>query len=169
MFDETAQKKVFKQYEVYLAKILPARIPIEKACFYHSIAMKLAIDKLTKMRSVIAAGSATFLAVPEELDDGVSPTHYSYVYEGWDCFPWELPELHCWVAGCDVDGKIYLIDPTVKYVPSLAEDLGIKWRTPKPPKCLWVEPSNLPKGWHYVPDQAAMANVNAIVQKLYGN
>ncbi len=110
----------------------------------------------------IQAGTAQFLAVPAELDDGVSPNAYSYVYEPEVWTPeatarsfetGQLPEMHCWVAIVST-GEI--IDASLRDQPGLAEIAGIKWTAPRP-DYFWGTISDCKAaGYVYCPD------VNAI-------
>ena len=110
------------------------------------------------LSDLLQAGSASFLAVPDHLDDGVSPTHYSYVYEGWTTNEDVLPEIHCWVA-IKAGDNFFIVDSTTVHLPTLSESIGMTWRTPPPPPCLWTNVKALPKGWLYEPNVDACIKV----------
>jgi hypothetical protein len=136
-----------------------------KACLYHAMAMHRALCEcgFDSTRVLLQAGSATWRVVSEEADDGVSPTHYSYVYEGWPDLL-SMPEVHVWVAVLDtVTNEVWIVDTTVQYVKQLAEEKGLAWAMPEFPPFFWCRYADLPKDCHYEPDKEATWNVMQIV------
>lgn len=166
--NEHIKQSIIKRAAVILNKILPPRTPKEKACFYHALSMHMAINQLDPtLRPILQAGSASFQAIPDHMDDGVTPTHYSYVYEGWNTpDPNILPELHCWVAVISYEGD-FIVDSTTAYLPSLSESIGLKWQSPSPPKCLWADAKQIPAGWVYKPDPFACGKVYQLAMSMF--
>ena len=111
--------------------------------------------------SCVNAGSARFLAVPGALDDGKSPTHLSYDWQGMSRDEIDarylslgiLPEMHVWAA---VPEFGLIVDMTTRFVPVVAAKHGVRWLAEKPPACLWAcALSELPDGWSYNPSREA--------------
>jgi hypothetical protein len=129
-------------------------------------------------RTIIQAGSASWprLAV----DDGVSPTHFSYEWNADDPntrlfasgliqvvprsdghFQAALPEMHVWLAIPDSEE---IIDFTTGLWPTACREMiGHEWLAPLPPEYLWTFGSRLPDGVRYVPDRAAIDLVIAVL------
>lgn len=129
-------------------------------------------------RTIIQAGTASWprLAV----DDGVSPTHFSYEWNALDpntrlfasgLIPVvpradghvqaSLPEMHVWLA-CPESGEV--IDFTTGLWPlACREMIGMEWLAPLPPDYLWTFGSRLPTGVRYIPDRAAIDLVIAVL------
>ena len=108
------------------------------------------------------AGSASWLFKSPAKDDGVGPTHYSYVFEpgsmqtALQLARGELPEIHCWAA---ILGTQEIIDPTTRHLHELCKLAlpGEEWSAEAPPAYFWGTAANLPNGWHYEPDARAIA------------
>jgi len=112
----------------------------EVACLYWA---KAAIEVLSQYgrRVSVQAGTAAFLRVPPELDDGVTFTHYSYEWHADNPLTIEMiksnqmPEMHVWVA--DLDTK-EIIDMTTGFQPGRCEQLtGLPWLAPELPRHFW--------------------------------
>jgi len=110
------------------------------------------------LRAIIQAGDMHWPIVPDGQDDGMSATHFAYV---WDpkspasiasCNAGHLPEMHCW-AGIPATGE--LIDFSTKYLPERAAVHGMKWCTPLPPDFLWATSAKMPPGVIYRPNKQA--------------
>jgi len=106
------------------------------------------------LRRVLQAGDLQWQMVPRELDDGVSPTHFSYIWSETrsTVIPPEghLPEIHVWV-GLPDSGEI--VDFSTGTFKKLAiERHGLRWLGPDPPKFLWGVP---PDGTIYRPYREA--------------
>jgi hypothetical protein len=131
-------------------------------------------------RTILQAGSARWPRVPPELDDGVSPTHFSYE---WDAESEEarlirsgiarmvrradgrtgfsLPEMHVWLACPDTQE---IVDFTTGLWPAACKaTLGQEWLASPPPDYLWAFVSPLPEGVSYRPDRAAIDCVIALL------
>ncbi len=110
-------------------------------------------------RALLQAGSMSWPILPAHLDDGESPTHFSYEWS-----PWReesqaalklglLPEIHIWIGLPDQNE---LVDFSTKWFPQQAAKDGLVWRTGSPPDFLWCGPSDLPEGVIYRPDMEAI-------------
>jgi hypothetical protein len=127
-------------------------------------------------RTIIQAGSAQWPRIPPELDDGVSPTHFSYQWEGDSAVTrlvragmvpivrrpdgqvaTSLPEMHVWLA-CPESRE--LIDFTTGQWPTACKVLlGQEWLAADPPAYLWTFGTRCPSGVHYRPERDAIATV----------
>lgn len=160
-------ERVKKRQKTYLQAILPERVNIAKSCFYQTVAMVAAFGQERRGRAYFQAGSASWKVVSDEKDDGVSPTHYSYVYEGWSVIPTMLPELHCWTIWIpSPEEEPVFIDPTVVYLPKLAKEAGLNWSVEEPKDGLWTPASQLPKDWVYQADPDACRHGWAIALRI---
>lgn len=159
----------------YIAKGILDHTPIPKgmdkgkACAYYSFYSAYVFRRMGYSANLIA-GSATFEAVPPQLDDGVSPTHYSYVYTPVSRIRWmqvPLPEVHCWCVvtnGQDME----LLDFTVSHLPRLSQSIGLKWRAPLPPNYLWTNVTTIPRGWVYEMAEDATVVMRNLMQQAFG-
>jgi GNAT superfamily N-acetyltransferase len=138
--------------------------PAQGACFWHALAV-IEAAKRHGRRLVLQAGSASWRRVPERLDDGVSATHFSYVWEPDSpltraiiarFFAGDtrmLPEMHVW-AGDPATQE--LVDITTRYWPEQCKSLtGEDWLGPLPPDYLWTTARDLPDDAVYEPDMRA--------------
>lgn len=130
-------------------------------------------------RTIIQAGSASWPRL--SVDDGVSPTHFSYEWSpqavGTRLFAAglipvvpradghlqaSLPEMHVWLASPE-SGEI--IDFTTGLWPQACLDtIGEPWLAPPPPEYLWTFGSRLAAGVRYVPDRSAIDLLIAILR-----
>lgn len=111
------------------------------------------------VRAIVQAGSASFRRVPVELDDGVSSTHFSYVYTPGARPPRPecLPEMHVWIALPDM-GEI--VDFSTGRLAELCEKTcGDKWLSPPPPDYVWANANSTPDGFVYIPNIYAISLV----------
>ena len=128
------------------------------SCLYWSLT---GIGILTSfgLRALIQAGSMSWPILPQHLDDGQQPTHFSYEWS-----PWReesqaalklglLPEIHIWVGLPDENE---LVDFSTKWLPQHAAQEGLVWRTEPPPDFLWCGPSELPDRVVYQPNMDAI-------------
>jgi len=116
-------------------------VAIEGGCLYWAMAAMIAARKLGLHEHgyefQLQAGSASWIRLAPEDDDGKETTHnaFSYVFEDsaqtrMRILMDELPEMHCWVA-CAKTQTIF--DPTTKYLPRQCEKTGgMPWTAPKP-------------------------------------
>lgn len=138
-------KTIMKQSIIELSRKLVEykfpEVPAEQSCLYASYVLKFNIQLFLKKNAIIKAGSMSWPMIDMSHDDGVSPTHFSYIWTpGSILINDKLPEIHVWVE-CDN----HIIDMNTKYLPNLCETMsGYKWAGKMPPDYLWAEKNNLP-------------------------
>ena len=120
---------------------------ISAACLYWTKAACLRLGEAGQ-RAILQAGSASWVRVPPELDDGVVATHYSYMWEPqspanvMQLMKGEMPEMHVWAA---LPERNQIVDLTTGFQPERCEEmLGMDWPAAKPPDWLWMEASEVP-------------------------
>jgi len=113
------------------------------------------------LRAIIQAGSASWPRLRPDQDDGVSPTHHSYVWEPDSAVTKArlaaglMPELHVWVA---IPHRREVVDMTTRYWPEQCLLIQQRdWPGDKPPKYCWGTADELPEGVLYAPDMKAIA------------
>jgi hypothetical protein len=111
------------------------------------------------IRALIQAGSCSWpFRSPSWVDDGVSSTHFSYMFNKAEArarlAQGLSPEMHAWAA--IPLGRGIFIDWTTRYQPVQCQRiLGIPWGAPPPPEYLWCGPEGIPDGVRYRPDPEA--------------
>lgn len=101
------------------------------------------------LRLIPQAGSASWQIVPEHMDDGVSATHFSYVWTGDFTVPYveaglSLPEMHVWAAD---PARNEIVDLTAGLQPAQCKrTTGMSWHMPPPPDFVWHRGTKLPCG-----------------------
>lgn len=133
-------------------------------CLYQTACLIAAAHELAPgLRVIPQAGSAMFLRLPTEKDDGKDETmtHFSFM---WQNEPIELirkkylacnilPEIHIWAAIAETQE---LIDFAVGDIDIQCVKIGrMDWLTPTPPTFIWAQRNGIPPGWHYEPTQEA--------------
>lgn len=135
--------------------------PESNLCILWAFAMAKALRNHGYKRAAINAGTANFRMVDPALDDGISPSHYSYEWDDrldFDTAVYRLvvgrtlPEIHAWAV---IPEEQMIVDATTRYLPILAATAGFEWRTAPPPTTLWATAETLPDGWIYKPYEAA--------------
>lgn len=133
-------------------KVYASTAPYRASCLQVSLTLRAVLDRYDpKCRHVLQAGSASWLAVPDELDDGVSPTHFAYEFDKKhamiNILQGRMPEMHCWVARIGSAGEVELIDAlygfqpeqlkNMKHIPDIS--IPVVWHESLMPKteCLW--------------------------------
>lgn len=108
------------------------------------------------------AGSMQWPILPESLDDGETPTHFTYLWSPNDPLSaaalalGDLPEIHVWLGLPETNE---IVDFSTKFLSHQAEECGLNWQTPLPPDFLWTKADELPEQVHYVPNMDAIAFV----------
>lgn len=109
-------------------------------------------------RCLLQAGSLYWPCAAQ--DDGVSPTHFGYLWEARSATTRErlalglLPEIHVWAALPD---RREIVDLTTRYLPQQARSCaGLEWTAPPPPDYLWCDLGSLPDGVQYRADLTAV-------------
>jgi hypothetical protein len=139
-----------------VARLVEKQIPggsVGAACLLHAGAA-IAQLRAYGVRAVLQAGSAGWLRVPPELDDGVSPDAFSYDFtaDPGRLMAGLLPEMHCWAA---VPATGELIDVTTCFQPGQCRSImGMDWPGPPPLDFVWAD--RLPPGCYYRPDPLAI-------------
>lgn len=155
-------------------------VRIEASCFWHAVVgMKYLQDRvkdgtLPKGTLVlIQAGSMSWPIVKPEDDDGVSPTHFSYVYERDNpdnainlLLYGALPEMHVWNALLIPKKPPVIVDLCTRYhkdqmewMNRNCEGFRMKWTAADPPDHLWAMGRDVPAGVIYKPDESAIRTV----------
>lgn len=131
-----------------------------QACLYWAH-YTVEVLKALGIRAIIQAGSASWPRLRPDQDDGVSPTHHSYVWEPDSLVTkarlaaGDMPELHVWAA---VPERGEIIDMTTRYWPEQCLLIqGLNWPGDKPPTYFWGTADELPDGVLYAPDMKAIA------------
>ena len=140
------------------------------ACLYLTIAT-IACAQARGIKLLLQAGSMHWRCVPPELDDGVSPTHFAYVWETnrmdahvFTARTKHLPEIHVWAVD---PVRRELVDASTRGFPVACEHTaGMKWVGPPPPDFLWTEGDSLPDGAVYEPKLEACLFAADIVNNV---
>lgn len=129
-------------------------------CLYASLSA-LFILKKEYPDVIVQAGSMSWPIIPPELDDGVSPTHFSYEWSSshpdtlMAILQNRMPEMHVWLV---IPSTEEIIDMTTYELPTMAEEKAkLKWQSARPPDYLWVNFNAIPSNVIY------RANRDAIV------
>ena len=137
------RKKIIKDAEkIYKRKYARkcANLISGGSCPFWALAV-IEAGKKNGRRLFLQAGSLQWRFVPPQLDDGISATHYSYMWSPYEPLSRRaiemgmLPEVHVWVGDPQTQE---LIDLSTREIKSLAQKRGLKWKTANPPKYLWL-------------------------------
>jgi hypothetical protein len=94
----------------------------------------------------LQAGSMSWPIVTAELDDGVSPTHFTYEWSPHTpksqgrMAAGGIPEMHVWLALPD---RNEIIDFSTKFFLEQAKQFDLVWQAPAPPDYLWAGAEDL--------------------------
>lgn len=103
------------------------------------------------------AGNLQWPIVTHQTDDGVGPTHFSYMWSPKEfgsvlsIVQGGIPEIHTWIGLADTRE---IIDFSTGYLRYCAEGMGFKWKAPDPPKYLWMK--EFPRDVYYTPVREAI-------------
>lgn len=154
-FSNGDRKLLVDLARAYAKKITPKNAHRSGCCFWNSIAafstIKSALSILEKdlpeedkTLVEIVAGNVSWPIVLKENDDGISPTHFSYEFEGstfqniMAILNGNLPECHVWVRINYFDQIPEYVDiSTNSFMEACNRVGGIQWETPPPPNYLW--------------------------------
>lgn len=116
-------------------------------CLHDAVCLQVVL-KREGLTTMLQAGGCSWPFKSPEDDDGVSPTHFSYVWDPEEATKYVLrgtfPEVHVWLAFRSEespDGVI--VDPTTGTWPDRAKAAGLLWTAEPPPDCLWASPEDL--------------------------
>lgn len=136
---EAEKDEVYECVKAKMKQVLPAAAPLGQVCLYWAVGGLLEL-RSRGIRSVIQGGSCSWPRIKLEEDDGVSPTHMSYV---WSPGPTSilsqmlghLPEMHVWLGIVETQE---IIDFTTAYWPEACLKMtGSPWTGHAPPKYFW--------------------------------
>ena len=139
-------------------------------CFYMTLA-GLFVLRNEGYDPLIQAGNMSWPIVKPENDDGVSPTHFSFMWSPNELasqlavIEGRMPEFHAWIALRPTT----IIDFSTSYLPEVCkETIGLPWGTERPPDFLWTD--DLPAGVYYeaLPDATrfVMMKVQQIMESM---
>lgn len=108
------------------------------------------------IRAVLQAGSAQWKCMA--IDDGVSPTHFAYM---WEMSPLtklrlsqgKMPEMHCWVGLPDTQEIVDISTRDLVMQAKLRAD--ITWTANPPPDYIWSDAEHFPDEARYIVDPLA--------------
>lgn len=138
------------------------------ACVYWTIILIQLLQR-KGIKAVPQAGTMNWPIVPAHLDDGVSNTHFGYVWSPNEMqsimgvLAGGMPEVHVWVGLPETQE---IIDFSTNGFRRSAEAMGHKWQTPEPPDYLWMPVSELPPDVVYKCEQPA---VLYIISRVFNN
>ncbi len=138
-----------------------------QSCLYATAASLVVLHR-HGIKAIPQAGDMCWPRITEEKDDGVSPTHWSYVWSPDDyrsamaIAAGKLPEIHIWVGILDTNE---VLDINTKFFPrACKESLGIDWDAPDPPDFLWTR--EIPDGVVYRPIREATIFASNLVVEV---
>lgn len=117
----------------------------------------------------IQAGNLQWPVVLPENDDGISNTHYAYMWDPtspqsrWAVARGHLPEIHIWLGNPKTQE---IIDFSTRHLKQAAQAHGVTWNTPDPPPYIWCQGENLPPGVRYTPIREATIYAHHILSRL---
>lgn len=152
MFARSVRNRIVKEIRECMTKWY-AGDHIHAACLYWAGMTCYWIRTRYRVRAIIQAGSMSWPCVDK--DDGMSPTHFSYVFDPDDpasraaLRSGQMPEMHVWAA---IPTDKTIIDLTTCYLIQQAKHrANIEWTAPMPPDHLWCRADDLPPGVLYRP------------------
>lgn len=130
---------------------LPNGANIEQACLYHAYATQQILQAVLTnglgphSKCIMQAGSASWMMIKPEEDDGKINTHFSYVWEGdahtqlikMSMIENYMPEMHAWNAILSPGEPPQLVDVSTKYLKEQCKRLGMDWTAKDPPEYIW--------------------------------
>lgn len=161
---EKTRRSIFEEVKRKTATANPGR------CLYASLIGATLVQKLLPYEKVlIQAGSMSWPIVPKEFDDGVSPTHFSYMWEPTHIeslravIENRLPEMHVWLI---IPSTKEIIDFTTYELPEqMKRMLNREWKTEDPPDFLWAPYDKIPEDVVYTPNREATEYALWCIQK----
>lgn len=154
-----------------MTELVWPEVPLRAGCA-HLVASFGAICASRGVRVGVQGGTASWRRLPEELDDGVVATHFSYVLEldsPTGLARWArdlLPEMHVWAILPDREEAV---DLTLGDLPEQCEIAGrLPWLMPRPPAFGWWRWSEEPPGV-YAPTVEGCEIASLAVSRLVGH
>jgi len=137
-------------------------------CVFYSAATMMHF-KCLGIQCYLQAGSMSWPCIKMEEDDGVSPTHFSFEWEGYTqanvmrMVSGALPEMHVWVG---IPETNEIVDLSVGTLPEQAKEIAkIEWKGPRPPNFLWT--NVLPENVRYVPEKGATTLAYKLIFSMF--
>jgi len=172
-FDDPAFCRRFDEMTQRVYSIMDPGVNQQAACLYWSFAAVMAAKQMGLDRHgfdfQMQGGTASFIRLAPEDDDGKETTHnaFSYVFEDSPFTRMkiamnELPEMHCWAA-CPRSGVF--IDVTTRYAAAQCRDTaGMPWTAPESPPFIMCHYSEIPEGFFYQADPQATQVAHVYIQ-----
>ena len=119
---------------------------------------------------LIQAGSLQWPRIMPDEDDGVSATHFAYMWSPRSISSLAamctgaLPEMHVWAALANTQE---LIDFSTRHIKAHAATFGFSWSAPNPPSYLWATFDHIPDRVVYTPNRDATLLACRILDELY--
>lgn len=137
------------------------------ACAYGSLVLQALAYKRYRHKLMLQAGTLQWEFKKAELDDGISATCYSYMWEPRSPLTiamvanGRLPEMHVWLADPEAEELIDLATGTLRA--EAEERVGLTWTRADPPDFLWVGFDAVPADAHYRVAKAAIEVAGSLI------
>ncbi len=150
VFSQQEKDRIVVEVRAELAQRFES-IPPHRSCLYASWTM---IRRLFQEGAVpiLQAGNMQWPRITREQDDGVSDSHWAYMYSPEtvasqrSMMNGEMPEIHIWVGRLDHPQE--LIDINTCHFPNACKDMmRLDWPGPRPPDYLWQHPEEGLPDW----------------------
>lgn len=122
--------------------VIPPGVEPWRACLWYTFGAIPFVQKVLKKKVIPQGGTASWRRVRDEDDDGVLPTHFTYLFDFDDPLTTmslllrQLPEMHCWMA---VPSTGDIIDLSVKHqTRACYENTQMVWQAYPLPEYLWL-------------------------------
>ena len=156
MFSRKQKQRIVREMRVQMRSFYRGHHP-EAACLYWAACASSYLSRKYRVRTILQAGTMQWPC--SATDDGVSPTHFSYMWEPDSLMTKSMfeaglmPEMHVWAA---IPSENEIVDLTTRYLVQQAKKrAALAWTAPPPPDFLWARADQLPSGVVYRPDFAA--------------
>lgn len=138
-------------------------------CLYNSITGFLLLQA-EGLNVQIHAGSMSWPIIDLDKDDGVSPTHFSFMWSPDDAasviamIEGRMPEMHVWLWLPDTKE---IVDFTTHEIVERAKTTAnLEWTVTLPPPFVWLKFNELPKGVAYSPNVDAVHLTNHFIREV---
>lgn len=129
----------------------------------------MAVAGRAGIRLVLQAGDLRWRWQRPENDDGVSPTHFGYIWSPEDpasraaALRGALPEVHVWLG--DPVRQEIVDASTDGLVESARRLIGVEWEVERPPDFLWAPARELPADAVYDCSREATLSVARLLER----
>lgn len=169
MDKKAVYEKVVGEYRRTCHQLIGQSIPERAGCVVWSLAGFRVLRRMG-VGVTLQAGTMQWPFLDPKLDDGIGPTHLSYVWEPESpvtraaLVRGMLPEIHAWLAILETQE---VIDFSTGYLPEQAKEMhGLEWSAPQPPIFLWTTAKEIPNGVCYHASETATLIVADTMQKM---